>query len=203
MAKEEITVECDLYNMLSHAMYLCHVSFVTFTQCTSPLPLSCCHVASVCQLVVLVSVFQYALQSSSPSYLLMASLDGARAHAQQQGVWEEPLRAGRAISSALQELPGLDMLSQNHVGAGLPSSCCTTGACLRVLLLMLLLPPPLLLLLLMFVLLLVLLLVVLLLMVVLLLLLLPLLLLLLPLLLLLLLLLVFAVAAAAFDVAAY
>ncbi|KAL3145890.1 hypothetical protein ABBQ38_015259 [Trebouxia sp. C0009 RCD-2024] len=56
------------------------------------------------------------LQSSSPSYLLMASLDGARAHAQQQGVWEEPLRAGRAISSALQELPGLDMLSQNHVG---------------------------------------------------------------------------------------
>ncbi|KAL3155894.1 hypothetical protein ABBQ32_012894 [Trebouxia sp. C0010 RCD-2024] len=56
------------------------------------------------------------LQSSSPSYLLMASLDGARAHAQQQGVWEEPLRAGRAISSALQELPGLEVLSQDHVG---------------------------------------------------------------------------------------
>ena len=65
---------------------------------------------------MLVSVCESALQSSSPSYLLMASLDGARAHAQQEGVWEEPLRAGRAISAALQELPGLDVLSYKHVG---------------------------------------------------------------------------------------
>lgn len=46
----------------------------------------------------------------------MASLDAARAHAQQEGIWEEPLRAGTAISAALQELPGLEVLSHKHVG---------------------------------------------------------------------------------------
>ena len=62
-----------------------------------------------------------AVQSSSPSYLLMASMDGARAHAQQEGVWKEPLRAGQAISAALQELPGLEVFSHKHVGAYLPA----------------------------------------------------------------------------------
>ena len=47
----------------------------------------------------------------------MASLEAARAHAQQEGVWEEPLRAGSAINAALQQLPGLKVLSQEHVGA--------------------------------------------------------------------------------------
>lgn len=46
----------------------------------------------------------------------MASLDGARAHAQQQGIWEEPLRAGQLITNALQELPGLHILSSESVG---------------------------------------------------------------------------------------
>lgn len=72
-------------------------------------------------LSMLMTVYKSAVQSSSPSYLLMASLDGARAHAQQEGVWEEPLRAGQAISVALQELPGLEVLSQKHVGAHMPA----------------------------------------------------------------------------------
>ncbi|KAL0037016.1 hypothetical protein WJX77_009443 [Trebouxia sp. C0004] len=56
------------------------------------------------------------LQSSSPSYLLMASLDGARAHAQQQGIWEEPLRAGQFSTAKLQELDGLQVVSSAYVG---------------------------------------------------------------------------------------
>ena len=65
----------------------------------------------------------------------MASLDAARALAQQEGIWEEPLRAGTAISAALQELPGLEVLSHKHVGMFMPSSlnnatanasCCCT-----------------------------------------------------------------------------
>lgn len=50
----------------------------------------------------------------------MASLDAARAHAQQEGIWEEPLRAGTAINAALQELPGLELLSHKHVGMFMP-----------------------------------------------------------------------------------
>lgn len=56
------------------------------------------------------------LQSSSPSYLLMASLDGARAHAQQEGVWEQPLAASHAIRNALLQLPGLKLLSAEDPG---------------------------------------------------------------------------------------
>ena len=41
------------------------------------------------------------LQSSSPSYLLMASLDAARAQAQQPGAWEGPLQAARQIRTAM------------------------------------------------------------------------------------------------------
>ena len=59
------------------------------------------------------------LQSSSPSYLLMASLDGARAHAQQQGIWEEPLRAGQLSIAKLQEHNGLQVVSSAYVG-----ECC-------------------------------------------------------------------------------
>ena len=61
-----------------------------------------------------------ALQSSSPSYLLMASLDGARALAQQQGIWEEPLRAAQLIVAQLQELPGLQVMSESIVGERCP-----------------------------------------------------------------------------------
>lgn len=51
------------------------------------------------------------VQSSSPSYLLMASLDGARAHAQQAGVWKQPLAASHAIREGLRCLPDLPLLS--------------------------------------------------------------------------------------------
>eukprot|EP00891_Asterochloris_glomerata_P003714 jgi/Astpho2/3714/fgenesh1_pg.00060_%23_31_t len=40
-------------------------------------------------------------RSSSPSYLLMASLDAARAQAQQPGAWEGPLQAARQIRTAM------------------------------------------------------------------------------------------------------
>lgn len=56
------------------------------------------------------------MQTSSPSYLLMASLDGARAHAQQQGIWEEPLAASHAIREGLLQLPSLQLLSAHQVG---------------------------------------------------------------------------------------
>ena len=56
------------------------------------------------------------MQSSSPSYLLMASLDGARAHAQQAGVWEQPLAAGHAIRKGLRHLPELQLLSAEGPG---------------------------------------------------------------------------------------
>lgn len=82
------------------------------------------------------SVYDSVLQSSSPSYLFMASLDAARAHAQQEGIWEEPFRAGTAISAALQELPGLEVLSHKHVGMFIPSSWNNASAncyCTRVL----------------------------------------------------------------------
>ena len=49
----------------------------------------------------------------------MASLDGARAHAQQQGIWEEPLRAGQLSTAKLQELDGLQVVSSAYVG-----ECC-------------------------------------------------------------------------------
>ena len=63
--------------------------------CSPPAPDTCCwscwmlHLCFCC------------LQSSSPSYLLMASLDAARAQAQLPGAWEGPLQAARQIRSAL------------------------------------------------------------------------------------------------------
>ena len=46
----------------------------------------------------------------------MASLDAARAHAQQQGIWEEPIQAGSHIVAELQKLNGLQVLSSDCVG---------------------------------------------------------------------------------------
>jgi arginine/lysine/ornithine decarboxylase len=53
------------------------------------------------------------LQSSSPSYLLLASLDAARAAAQAPGFLDEALAAAAACRAALGALPGLAV-----VGAG-------------------------------------------------------------------------------------
>ena len=49
-------------------------------------------------------------QTSSPSYLLMSSLDAARAHAQLPGTFSEPLQAAALANAQLRRLPGLAIL---------------------------------------------------------------------------------------------
>ncbi|KAK9812987.1 hypothetical protein WJX72_006835 [[Myrmecia] bisecta] len=55
------------------------------------------------------------LQSSSPSYLLLASLDAARAHAQVPASSCEPLQAAEAIRQSLDGLPGIGLLDERHI----------------------------------------------------------------------------------------
>ena len=50
------------------------------------------------------------LQSSSPSYILMASLDAARAQAQIPGSFQEALDAAARAREALSTMPGLQLL---------------------------------------------------------------------------------------------
>ncbi|KAF8056842.1 speA [Scenedesmus sp. PABB004] len=50
------------------------------------------------------------LQTSSPSYLLLASLDAARAHAARPGAWDAPLAVAAAARAGLARLPGLALL---------------------------------------------------------------------------------------------
>jgi arginine decarboxylase len=57
-------------------------------------------------------------QTSSPSYLLLASLDAARAEAQRSVTFEEPLAAARAARAALVKMPGVSVLSPDNVSAG-------------------------------------------------------------------------------------
>ncbi|EIE20455.1 PLP-dependent transferase [Coccomyxa subellipsoidea C-169] len=57
------------------------------------------------------------LQSSSPSYLLLASLDAARAHAQLPDTFQEPLDAAAAARQLLRELPGSGLLD-DHIQTG-------------------------------------------------------------------------------------
>lgn len=59
------------------------------------------------------------MQSSSPSYLLMASLDAARAAAVEPGAWDEPLAAAAAARHAAAELPPLRVL---HVDSNGPDA---------------------------------------------------------------------------------
>ena len=65
------------------------------------------------------------LQSSSPSYLLMASLDAARAQAADPAAHEEALAAADYARQQLSALPGVELLSVGHVAAtsqpGLPN----------------------------------------------------------------------------------
>lgn len=59
------------------------------------------------------------LQTSSPSYLLMASLDAARAAAQAPGAWDAPLEAARLTRAGLRALPRLLLLEDcTPAGAG-------------------------------------------------------------------------------------
>lgn len=52
-----------------------------------------------------------AVQSSSPSYLLMASLDAARAAAAAPGAFDEALAAAAAARDAAAQMSGLQVLS--------------------------------------------------------------------------------------------
>ena len=50
------------------------------------------------------------LQTSSPSYLLMASLDAARHQAVHPTTWAEPLQAAQRIRDGLTTLHGISVL---------------------------------------------------------------------------------------------
>jgi hypothetical protein len=63
------------------------------------------------------------LQSSSPSYLLMASLDAATAYATQAGVWDEPLAAAQVRALALR--------GELHYLLGVPGWACLARAWLH------------------------------------------------------------------------
>ncbi len=68
------------------------------------------------------------MQSSSPSYLLLASLDAARAHAQLPGTFQEPVQAAELAKKLLSGLSGITLLGQ-HVRVGEDTSC--GDACMR------------------------------------------------------------------------
>ena len=62
-------------------------------------------------------------QSSSPSYLLLASLDGARAAAAAPSAFDAPLAAADLARSAVRKLPRLQVLGDDVEtrSAGYPS----------------------------------------------------------------------------------
>jgi arginine/lysine/ornithine decarboxylase len=57
------------------------------------------------------------LQTSSPSYILLSSLDAARRHAFMSGVWLAPLAAAEVARTQLATLPGLSLLQDKCCGA--------------------------------------------------------------------------------------
>lgn len=57
------------------------------------------------------------LQTSSPSYLLLSSLDAARRHAFAPNAWLVPLAAADAARAQLEALPGLCLLQDGSCGA--------------------------------------------------------------------------------------
>ena len=59
------------------------------------------------------------LQSSSPSYLLLASLDAARLHAQDPAVWAEPLAAAAVARTGLGLVLGVYVLGEH---SGVPAA---------------------------------------------------------------------------------
>lgn len=56
------------------------------------------------------------LQTSSPSYILLASLDAARRHTFTPGVWRQPLAAADAARDQLAQLPRLSLLQDGSCG---------------------------------------------------------------------------------------
>ena len=59
------------------------------------------------------------MQTSSPSYLLMSSLDAARHQAVQPSTWTEPTQAAMRICDGLCNLPGITLLEA-------PSGICSS-----------------------------------------------------------------------------
>jgi arginine/lysine/ornithine decarboxylase len=57
------------------------------------------------------------LQTSSPSYLLLASLDAARRHAAAPGTWDTPLAAAAAARAGLCAIKGLTLLQHGSCGS--------------------------------------------------------------------------------------
>ncbi|WIA21198.1 hypothetical protein OEZ85_000446 [Tetradesmus obliquus] len=57
------------------------------------------------------------LQTSSPSYLLLASLDAARRHAATPGTWDTPLAVAAAARAGLAAIPGLLLLQGGSCGS--------------------------------------------------------------------------------------
>lgn len=95
-------------------------------------PIACCrtYVRIVCRRVVhamaephescdnrCVLTALQVLQTSSPSYILLSSLDAARRHAFKPGVWLAPLAAAEAARTQLAALPGLSLLQDKCCGA--------------------------------------------------------------------------------------
>ncbi len=60
------------------------------------------------------------LQSSSPSYLLLASLDAARAQMQTHGevLWDQVLELRRQLEAQLSDLAPLELLNSSHLAPG-------------------------------------------------------------------------------------
>ena len=61
------------------------------------------------------------MQTSSPSYLLMSSLDAARHQAVQLRTWTEPTQAAMHICEGLCNLPGITLLEK-------PSGVCSCSS---------------------------------------------------------------------------
>jgi arginine/lysine/ornithine decarboxylase len=62
-------------------------------------------------------VLMQVLQTSSPSYILLSSLDAARRHAFTPGVWRTPAAAAAAARAQLADTPGLSLLQDGGCGA--------------------------------------------------------------------------------------
>jgi arginine/lysine/ornithine decarboxylase len=61
--------------------------------------------------------FLQVLQTSSPSYILLASLDAARRHAAAPDTWDTPLAVAAAAKAGLAALPGLSLLQRGSCGS--------------------------------------------------------------------------------------
>ena len=64
----------------------------------------------------------FLMQTSSPSYLLMSSLDAARAHAQLPATFLEPIQAAALANTQLRTLPGISLLHDRLTPGRVPSS---------------------------------------------------------------------------------